>query len=87
MNDNLLNSASSSALENSLDLETGEGESLKWVEHTWEASSWTVNEDSVGVGNVNNNNNFAQVFSEVYVSNSAWLNEVLEHLQIKINTR
>lgn len=77
---NLLNSSGSSTSENSLNFESSESESLEWVEHTGETSGGSIDEDSVGVGNVNNNNNFAQVFSEVYVSNSAWFNEVLENL-------
>lgn len=79
--EDLLDGAGSGALEETLDLELGKSKSLEGVENAGEASGGAIDKDSSGVGDVNNNNNFAQVFSKVHVSNSAWLNEVLENLQ------
>ena len=78
----LLNSASSCALED-LNLEGGKRESLDGVLSTGEASGGSVNEDSALVKNINNHGNLAIVLSEVHVGNSARLNEVLKHLNIK----
>lgn len=81
----LLEGTGSGSLEDTWDSESGEGESLEWVEDAGECGGGAIDQDSGSIGNVNNNNNFAEVFSEVYVSNSAWLDEVLEHLRETIN--
>ena len=78
----LLEGASSGALEDSIDLEGGNSESLNGVLSSGEASGGTVKEDAAGVNNINNHGNLAKVCSEVNVNNSTRLNEVLEHLKI-----
>ena len=55
----LRDGAWSGSLENLWYSETGESESSKWVENTGESSLWVFDEDSCGIGNINNNYNFA----------------------------
>ncbi len=77
----LLESASSSALEDSWNNEGGKSESLEWVEDSGEASGGAINQNSAGVSDINNHDNFAEVFSEVDICNSAGLDKLLEHLK------
>ena len=79
---NLLDSAGASALEDTLDLEGGDAESLDGVLNAGEAGGGPVKEDSAGVDNINNHANLAKVLSEVHVDNATRLDEVLEHLKV-----
>jgi len=76
----LLDGASSCTLEEWLDVERCESESLEWVKNSGEAGGGSVNKYSGGVGNIHDNNNLAQVLAKVYVCYSAWLYESSEHL-------
>jgi hypothetical protein len=78
---NLLDSASASTLEDTLDLEGSEGESSNGVLDTGEGGSGSIDENSAAVNDINNHANLAKVLSEVHVSNATRLDEVLEHLK------
>lgn len=76
----LLDSSSSGTLED-VNSEVGDGKSPERVESTRESSSGSVNQNSVHVSNVNNNNNFAVVFSKVHEGNSSWLDKLFVDLK------
>ena len=65
-----------------VELDGGEGQSLQGIEGAGEASGGSINKHSIAVSDINNHANLAEVLSEVYVCNSARLDEVLEHLNV-----
>jgi hypothetical protein len=77
----LLDGTSASTSEDSLNLEASETESSNGVLDTGEAGSGSVDENSAAVNDINNHANLAKVLSEVHVSNTTRLDEVLEHLE------
>ena len=66
-------------------MERSESESLKGIENSWEPGGGAVNKYSGGISNIDDNNNFAQVFAEVHVCYSAWLHESFEHLSAPVS--
>ena len=78
---NLLECASASSLKDTLDLEAGKTESSDGVLNAGEAGGGAIDENSAAVNDINNHANLAKVLSEVDISNTTRLDEVLEHLK------
>ena len=64
--------------------DSSEGQSLKWIKNSWEFTN-TVNEDSVTVSHIGDNNDLTVVWSIIDVTNSTWLNNVSKTLYIQLN--
>ena len=57
-----------------------QGESSKWVNNSWELLLGMVDQDTVGIEDIDNNAHLAIVFAVVDEANSTWFNEIFKTL-------
>ena len=76
-----LSDSSSSGSFEEVKLEVCERQSSEGIHSSRESGSWSVNQNSILVKNVNNDSKFAGVISVVNKSNSSWFNKSSETLE------
>ena len=84
----LLESTGAASSKNFLDSELGESKSLKWVDKSGHAAIWGVNQHSIDVEHIDDDDHLSVVLSKVHKANSTWFNEISKTLEtIKTKVR
>lgn len=77
----LLKSIGAASSKNTLDLELGERKSLNWVDKSGHAGVWGINQHSIDVEHVDDDDHLSIVLSKVHKANSTWFNEISKTLE------